>query len=433
MTEHLIGKRKRSAEFGGLPVTPREKPQELGAQRPGKELTSQTLAKSESVPNTPQLVDQTTTPSHMSTEESNLEDTSSSSSDGISESSSGSSSIGDNEDPEVSSKDDLRANSCVAVGQTSASYIQTGMGTRDRKAQTSDSKAKLFSNACSTETGSLRVARSRRIEPQRQDSKRFSSENSSNQSSPQGAAQRKRRKFGIGGRRRRQKAQWSTTSDTSKSIDDAESDYLKFRVQKVPAGLGNSLKVASATLEGYSPESTISASISDHSSNAESDELSPHPSYQRQKLASSLSPSLSDSPSDASFDSSSTIINLLPPKPQFNQQNPSNLSQRLASFLPQLQHANAILPTDGAQQLDNVDDRTERYIEMDLGLGVLEGEKSPRKSVDGVQIEGSSDSSDSSSDDSDAKQRSQPRGAMDVLMGKKSARGDSKFIEETID
>ena len=53
---------------------------------------------------------------------------------------------------------------------------------------------------------------------------------------------------------------------------------------------------------------------------------------------------------------------------------PTALKSRLTSFLPQLQQANADLEKDpdaATRRVDNVADSDEQYIEMNLGLGVL--------------------------------------------------------------
>jgi hypothetical protein len=79
----------------------------------------------------------------------------------------------------------------------------------------------------------------------------------------------------------------------------------------------------------------------------------------------------------------------------------TDLKTRLASFIPQLQQANATLETDpeaATKQVDHVDDEEEQYIEMDLGLGVLTAKPSSGKRGLKTTVSEDSKSSDESSD-----------------------------------
>ena len=102
-----------------------------------------------------------------------------------------------------------------------------------------------------------------------------------------------------------------------------------------------------------------------------------------------------------------------------------DLRSRIASFLPQLRKANEDLSTNDDQRLDAVASDEDRYIEMDLGLGVLKEKKRPRPLYGEIQTHkssggggGSSSSSDSSSDDESETEVS-PVDAMDELTGRK--------------
>lgn len=70
-------------------------------------------------------------------------------------------------------------------------------------------------------------------------------------------------------------------------------------------------------------------------------------------------------------------------------ENISTLQSRLESLLPRLQRANEALEAEGKagtldeRNIEKVDEGREGYIEMDLGLGVLEATKKPLVSQDG--------------------------------------------------
>ena len=72
-------------------------------------------------------------------------------------------------------------------------------------------------------------------------------------------------------------------------------------------------------------------------------------------------------------------------------QPPADLKTRLAAFLPQLAKANATL--SGSERVDDAGDDEERYIEMNLGLGVL-----AEKQEDGRDVRTKGSESESSSD-----------------------------------
>ena len=72
-------------------------------------------------------------------------------------------------------------------------------------------------------------------------------------------------------------------------------------------------------------------------------------------------------------------------------QPPADLKTRLAAFLPQLAKADKRL--SGSERVDDVGDDEERYIEMNLGLGVL-----AEKQGDGKDVRTKESESESSSD-----------------------------------
>ena len=80
----------------------------------------------------------------------------------------------------------------------------------------------------------------------------------------------------------------------------------------------------------------------------------------------------------------------------------TDLKSRLASFLPQLQQANAELETDpdaASKQIDHVDDAEEQYIEMNLGLGVLKAKPGSEDAGVKTTVSEESESSGDASDD----------------------------------
>ncbi|KAI9816865.1 MAG: hypothetical protein M1827_001510 [Pycnora praestabilis] len=141
------------------------------------------------------------------------------------------------------------------------------------------------------------------------------------------------------------------------------------------------------------------------------------------------SESTSDSDSDSSSSSSSssdarsrqaTPLTTLPlaQKPAIQDSSSgvdTDLASRLASFLPEMAAANASLEDDRAagrlqdRQLENVENDEEGYIEMNLGLGVLE-DKDP-------DADGTSSSSDESSNE-DGETTGEPEGNINKVTQK---------------
>ena len=120
--------------------------------------------------------------------------------------------------------------------------------------------------------------------------------------------------------------------------------------------------------------------------------------------------------SDDQSSSEESVVNLADPSarpPKITAQPPlSDLGSRLSALLPELKHANANLHSSLDQQLDQVPDDEEHYIEMDLGLGVLKETKRP---VNGdiktaVGEDSSSDEISAGSDPQDVVQRALGKG-----------------------
>jgi len=110
-------------------------------------------------------------------------------------------------------------------------------------------------------------------------------------------------------------------------------------------------------------------------------------------------------------------------------ESPTDLKLRLSAFLPQIRKANAELEDGGvalAKQIDHVADDEERYIEMNLGLGVL----SQRKKSEDVKL--ASSSSSSSGEESESEDHGAPReeDVMASLKGDVLAKGTKRRIEE---
>ena len=123
----------------------------------------------------------------------------------------------------------------------------------------------------------------------------------------------------------------------------------------------------------YGPRSSKSASISDDVSQASSSvsqasssSSEPAPASETSNLSSS-SASLSTSPSPTTLSHT-----------QLSTSNLSALQSRLQTLLPKLKSANQELEVEkaegmlGERDIEKVEEEGERYIEMDLGLGVLE-------------------------------------------------------------
>ena len=75
----------------------------------------------------------------------------------------------------------------------------------------------------------------------------------------------------------------------------------------------------------------------------------------------------------------------------------SDLNDRLSAFLPALREANTKLESGEVDRLDNVGEHEEQYIEMNLGLGVLEQKE--RKDGEEVRYAESSSDEDASGDE----------------------------------
>ena len=86
-------------------------------------------------------------------------------------------------------------------------------------------------------------------------------------------------------------------------------------------------------------------------------------------------------------------------EPSPSEKAPPDLKSRLAAFLPQLAKANETL--EGTERIDDVDDDEERYIEMNLGLGVLSENKQQDGEIQTKESESESDSVTSSDESGD--------------------------------
>jgi hypothetical protein len=101
-------------------------------------------------------------------------------------------------------------------------------------------------------------------------------------------------------------------------------------------------------------------------------------------------------------DRNSPTITSVPSHPRSSATSQTDLRSRLASFLPQLQQANAKLETDpdaASRQIDHVDDAEEQYIEMNLGLGVLRAKPGSEDAGVKTTVSEDSESSGDASDD----------------------------------
>ncbi|KAI5251484.1 hypothetical protein E4T42_04223 [Aureobasidium subglaciale] len=152
------------------------------------------------------------------------------------------------------------------------------------------------------------------------------------------------------------------------------------------------------------------------------------------------SPSQSPVPSQSSSTIPSTIPTLRPKtqKPSFARPAASDLQSRLQSFLPQMAAANAELEKlakEGGLEGKRLEDvgEGEEYVEMELGLGVMEakkeGEDSSDDSSDESSDESSEDSSEADDDEADTeekkKQKEKEQKEKDILgrlMGHKQGR-----------
>jgi hypothetical protein len=158
------------------------------------------------------------------------------------------------------------------------------------------------------------------------------------------------------------------------------------------------------------------------------------------------SPSQSPAPSQSSSTIPTSIPTLRPKKqkPAFALPATSDLSSRLQAFLPQMAAANAELEklAQGGglegKRLEDVGEGDE-YVEMELGLGVMEEKREGEDSSDDSSDESSSDSSEDSEDDDEddkeqkQKQKEKEQKEKDILgrlMGHKQGREKAAGIQE---
>ncbi|OBW63790.1 MAG: Cysteine proteinase [Aureobasidium pullulans] len=160
------------------------------------------------------------------------------------------------------------------------------------------------------------------------------------------------------------------------------------------------------------------------------------------------SPSPPPAPSQSSSSSIPNSIPTLRPKnqkPNFARPATSDLQSRLQTFLPQMAAANAELEKlaqEGGLEGKRLEDVGEgdEYVEMELGLGVMEEKKEGDESSDESSDETSDDSSEDSSEDDDEedkaqkkKQKEKEQKEKDILgrlMGHKQGREKAAGIQE---
>ncbi|KAK6005002.1 hypothetical protein QM012_007781 [Aureobasidium pullulans] len=159
------------------------------------------------------------------------------------------------------------------------------------------------------------------------------------------------------------------------------------------------------------------------------------------------SPSQSPAPSQSSSTIPTSIPTLRPKKqkPNFALPATSDLQSRLQAFLPQMAAANAELEKlakDGGLEGKRLEDVGEgdEYVEMELGLGVMEEKKGGEGSSDDSSHESSEDSSEDSSDNDEEddqehkkKQKEKEQKEKDILgrlMGHKQGREKATGIQE---
>ncbi|KAF1814907.1 hypothetical protein P152DRAFT_447195 [Eremomyces bilateralis CBS 781.70] len=190
---------------------------------------------------------------------------------------------------------------------------------------------------------------------------------------------------------------------------------------------------------------TDSASESPSETDYEEFEKAPKPAPAKKWLDGTLSDSLSDSDSDTDSDSGSdesSVISVVPrdrrPRMRLDEAALAAgdsgqvvpLSVRLREFLPQLAAANQALETDrkagnvSALSMESDFEDGVQYIEMDLGLGVLE-ERDPDMTSSSSE---SSDDEDDVADDAPTEPRYKEN-AMEKLMGQKPAAAGPKIEE----
>lgn len=160
----------------------------------------------------------------------------------------------------------------------------------------------------------------------------------------------------------------------------------------------------------------------------------------------------SSPPPPAPSQSSSSIPTSIPTlrpknqKPNFARPATSDLKSRLQTFLPQMAAANAELEKlaqEGGLEGKRLEDVGEgdEYVEMELGLGVMEEKKEGDDSSDETSDESSDDSSEDSSEEDDdddekeqkKKQKEKEQKEKDILgrlMGHKQGREKAAGIQE---
>ncbi|EKG16997.1 hypothetical protein MPH_05823 [Macrophomina phaseolina MS6] len=141
-----------------------------------------------------------------------------------------------------------------------------------------------------------------------------------------------------------------------------------------------------------------------------------------------------DDESGARMDTEEITALPLPPDPETRRKiyqrqapPPSTLSDRLKAFLPQLAAANEELERDRAtgklaqMSLENVGDDEERYIEMNLGLGVLKERDPNRMDSDSESDDEPADAMDTDADGQQDK-KTKEEDILGKLMGRKKAK-----------
>ncbi|KAG9565763.1 hypothetical protein KCU71_g1644, partial [Aureobasidium melanogenum] len=156
------------------------------------------------------------------------------------------------------------------------------------------------------------------------------------------------------------------------------------------------------------------------------------------------SPSQSSAPSQSSSTLPTSIPTIRPKKqkPSFARPTTSDLQSRLQAFLPQMAAANAELEKlakEGGLEGKRLEDVGEgdEYVEMELGLGVMEekreGEENSEDSSDESSEDSSEDSSEVDEEDDKKKQKEKEQKEKDILgrlMGHKQGREKGAGIQE---
>ncbi|MCJ1224306.1 hypothetical protein MMC12_000951 [Toensbergia leucococca] len=215
----------------------------------------------------------------------------------------------------------------------------------------------------------------------------------------------------------------STSSSGSRSDSSSDSSSDSESIPNDPAALNRRWLAAetSASSSESSSESDSdsdsqsgsdsSGSRSESSSSASSDSPNEQSEASSSSSSSSNSGSSSDSDSDSEIDSRSSSAPSPPPPYSVTDPHPRSLLSRLSSLLPTLAAANKTLEVERAEgvlwerDIENLGSEEDgRYIEMDLGLGVLE-EKCTRNRSNSSSSIGSSSSSSSETETNPPKER----------------------------